>query len=52
MIEQLDNNLKLKSIVQSTYDRYINDYDRYVIDSELDKIPVTEITAKQIRSFL
>lgn len=51
-IEQLDNNLKLKSIVQSTYDRYINDYDRYVIDSELDKIPVTEITAKQIRSFL
>ena len=52
MIEQLDNNLKLKSIVQSTYDRYINDYNRYVIDSELDKIPVTEITAKQIRSFL
>ena len=52
MIEQLDNNLKLKSIVQSTYDRYINDYDRYVMDSELDKIPVTEITAKQIRIFL
>ncbi|MCB7067685.1 tyrosine-type recombinase/integrase [Enterocloster citroniae] len=52
MSEQLDNNLKLKSIVQSTYDRYINDYDRYVKGSELDKTPVTEITAKQIRTFL
>lgn len=52
MIEQLDNNLRLKSIVQSTYDRYVNDYDRYVVGSELDKIPVTEITAKQIRTFL
>ncbi|MDO4326146.1 MAG: tyrosine-type recombinase/integrase [bacterium] len=52
MIEQLDRKLKLKSIKQSTYDRYLNDYDRYVKNSTLDKTPVSEITSKKIRAFL
>lgn len=52
MLEQLEKKLKLGSIKPNTYDRYINDYDRYVVNSVLDKTPVTEITRKQIRTFL
>lgn len=52
MIQELDRNLNLKAIEKSTYDRYINDYNRYVSGTILDKTPVPQTTSKQIRTFL
>lgn len=52
MCEQLERKLSIKAIKKNTYDRYHNDYDRYVANSVLDKTPVPRTTSKQIRAFL
>ena len=50
--EELQKNLRQKKIVRSTYDRYYNDYDRYIKNTVLDTTPVSLMTSKQIRRFL
>ena len=52
MIEELDKKLAQHDILKSSYDRYLNYYDRYVSGSKLDKTPVSETSEKQIRDFL
>lgn len=51
MIEQLDEKLKNRSIVKSTYDRYFVDYERFVKDSNIDKIDVDKVKPDIIKKF-
>lgn len=52
MLRELKKKLELKSIIKSSYDRYIIDYERYVKNSALDKKTVSQVNESDIRKFL
>lgn len=44
--------LEYGEIMKQTYDRYISDYQRYIKDTELDKIPINKVSGAFLEDYI